>query len=133
MPPQKRNPASGTRGARGNDPLGKSITRENTPSSFPAQPARPWPTRTKSPPADGRRQDCGPGSPDLQWFDEALEGNDPAGRLILIQHFTTHADVTFCGCSSGFSVAEHVTFELALRIGIEAIRRGARLAIGGEQ
>src|SRR5215212_6492355 len=126
MPPQKRNPASWTRGARGNDPLGKSITRKNKLSPVSAQPARSWSTRTKSTPADHRSQDCGPESPDLRWFDEALEGNDPAGGCIIIGQLTPEApaNVTFCRGSGGFSVADEISFEMALRIGIEAVRRG---------
>ena len=97
MPPHKRNPASGTRGVRRDDLLGKSIARDSTrPSAF-SQPYLPWESHDEATLAFRGVIAVGPLDP--RWFDKLLEGNDPAGKLILIYQRCpdTPACVTFCG------------------------------------
>ena len=129
MPPQKQNPASGTRGARRDDLLDKSIARDNTPKALPDESPRGHDTDDAA--LLSRRGVTAVGPADPNWFDKLLEGNDPAEKLILIQQRSpdTPALVTYCGESSGFAIAEEISFGLALQIGLEAVRRGAELEI----
>src|SRR3954464_6190569 len=126
---KNRNPASCTRGVRGNDPLGKSIIRDNTRPPAVPHPFPSWNSHDEATLA--HRRVVAVGSIDPMWFDKLLEGNNPSGKLILIQQRCpeTPAWVTFCGESSGFSIADNISFGLALQIGLEALRRGAEVQI----
>src|SRR4051794_5333208 len=99
---RKRSPASCTRGVRGNDPLAKSIIRDNTRSPTAPQSALPWSFHDEALPACRRAATVGPLDP--RWFDMLLEGNDRAGKLIVVQQRCpeTPARVTFCNESSRF-------------------------------